>query len=720
MADDKASLSVEDALKMYERYKSFWNENYTESNIDLKMAAGDPATHWGAAYAERVSAKQLTMVINELPQFIHQVTNDIRQNTPSAETIPENDGDIETAQIFSDLIRDIEYKSSADEAYDTAAEYAVKCAIGFIRVDHDYCNDDSDEQELQIKKVHDPLSVWIDPASIECDGRDANGGIALEPINREDFERLYPGKGFISFTEPKNIDHKNDSIVLAEIFKREFTGKHGKTPIIRRYKFSGADMLAETTFPGDYIPIVPVIGEDVWIDGKRILASLIRQARDPQLRLNHWACKEQQILNMAPIAPVMAEEGTLVNDRGQWQRPGSEMVLEYKRNGMDGNPANVPTRLAPPPIPTGILNAMEGAKQNIKESLGMYNASIGEKSNETSGIAIQRRQHEGDVATFHFPDNVRRSVTQVTRILASAIPIVYDTQRVIQTMNGENEPKLVSINGAPLQEGQKQPFDLTKGKYRVRVTTGASYTTKRQEAAAFLSDLFKQAPELLNVGGDILFKNMDLPGAQAMAERMKKIIGMQNPALIEDENNPQQVDPQVAQMQQVIQQGQQAMQQLAAENEQLKAEQQNKQADTQIKGGELQLKQQELQLKAKELELKEQESQAKYQLEHKKIDADLTQARITAKSTAHPDVAMTDPEMNEGVSPLAEILAILTQSVQNQTQTEAMLAQGLQQLASAQQESTQAATATSAALINAINQPKSVIFGDNGIPLGIQ
>lgn len=614
MADDKesesVSLTVDDALQMYEEYKSFWSENYRESNIDLKMAAGDPATHWGAAYDERKLNKQLTMVINELPQFIHQVTNDIRQNTPSVDTIPDSDGDIETAQVYSDLIRDIEYKSSADEAYDTGAEYAVKCAIGFIRVDHDYCDDESEEQELQIKKVHDPLSVWIDPASIECDGRDANGAIALEPINKKTFKRLYGNKAFVSFTDPKSTDVK-DTIIIAEIFVREFTGKRGKTPIIKRYKFSGEDLLAETTFPGDYIPIVPIIGEDVWIDGKRILASLIRQARDPSLRLNHWACKEQQILNMAPIAPVMAEEGTLVNERNQWQSPGSEMVLEYRRLNLDGEPANIPTRLQPPPVPIGIINAMEGAKQNIKESLGMYNASIGEKSNETSGIAIQRRQHEGDVATFHFPDNVRRSITQVGRILASAIPVIYDTPRVVQTMSNENEPCMVGINGGQMQEGQKQDHHLTKGKYRVRVTTGSSYTTKRQEAAELFGDVIKRNPELLNVIGDLWAKNLDVAGAQAMAERFKKMIP---PQLLADE---QQQDPQVAQLTQKLQEMQQVIQQGAQEIQQLQSELQNKQ-------GEQQLKSQELQIKAAELQQPEQGTDpmdiAKLQLEKEKDD----------------------------------------------------------------------------------------------------
>lgn len=617
--DNKAeggALSVSEALAMYEAYKSYWSDNYSEANIDLKMAAGDAQTHWGNAYSVRQKAGKLTMVINELPQFIHQVTNDIRQNVPSIKVLPISDGDIETGKIFSGLFRAIEDHSHADEVCDTASEYAVKCGIGFMRIDHDYCDDESDEQEVIFKTVPDPLSVWIDPASVEYDGRDAMGAIALEPISKKDFERLYPKKKFSSFTDPKATDNK-DSIILGEVFVKEYTGARGKKAIISRYKFSGEDMLAKTTFPGKYIPIVPIYGEVTWIEGKRIIAGLIRQARDPQLRLNHWACKEQEILSMAPIAPVMAVEGTLVNERNQWQSPGTETVLEYRLKDLDGNDAVQPTRLQPPPVPTGIINAMEGAKQNIKESLGMYNASIGEKSNEVSGVAIDARKHEGDVATFHFPDNVRRSYGHMGEIAIDMFPVVYDTPRIVQTLNEEFDVKMVGINGAQMQEGQEKPYDLRKGKYRVRVTTGASYTTKRQEEAAFMSEVFQRDPALMQVGGDILFNSLDTPGAQALAARLKKML----PTQLQDENKNQ--DPQVAQLAQQMQQMQQVIQQGAQEiqslNEQLKSktmEQQVKAQDsqsrTQVDMLKIQLERDKLLLLDKELDIKAREVDLKY------------------------------------------------------------------------------------------------------------
>lgn len=650
VAPDAASvpdMDVSDALSMYESYKTYWFDNYNEANIDLKMAAGDTATHWGEYYTPRKTAKKSTLVINELPQFIHQVTNDIRQNVPSIKVLPVSDGDIETGKIYSGLFRAIEDHSHADEVCDTASEYAVKCGIGFMRLDHDYCDDDSDEQEVVFKTVPDPLSCWLDPGSVEYDGRDAMGAIALEPINKKEFERSYPGKKFVSFTDPKAKEVK-DSIIIGEIFIKELSGKRGKKATIYRYKFSGEEMLAKTRFPGKYIPIVPIYGEVTWIEGKRIIASLIRQARDPQLRLNHWACKEQEILNMAPIAPVMAEEGTLVNERGQWQSPGSEMVLEYRKTNLDGDPANIPTRLQPPPVPTGIINAMEGAKQNIKESLGMYNASIGEKSNEVSGVAIDARKSEGDVATFHFPDNVRRSYGHMGEIAIEMFPEIYDTPRIVQTLNDEQDVQMVGINGAPIQEGQKQAYDLTKGKYRVRVTTGASYTTKRQEEAAFMSQVFQKDPALMQVGGDILFNSLDTPGAQALAARLKKML----PPQLQDDQ--QQQDPQVAQLHQQMQEMQGVIQQGAQALQEMQKQLDNKEQEYTLKRGELLLKDKELDIKAREVDLKypprtdTEESILEHHLDEQAADNQLQRDLLKEVATA---AMQPEPQPQQTLSP---------------------------------------------------------------------
>jgi len=585
-------MDVKEALEKAEQAKSYWSEIYSEAENDLLFGIGI------GHYSDREMRDRPDgcMVVPVLPQFIHQVVNDGRQNTPSINVLPgEGEGSsIETAKIFKGLIRNIEYKSNADEVYDTGLEYAVRSSFGFARVEHDYIDDSSDLQELKLLSVPNPQGTYLDPSYIKADGSDAEWGFALEQISKKAFEKKYPGKEFTSFSE-NPTDSKAEEITLAEFFYKELVKVEGrKRPktVIHRCRFSGADRLEETTFPGIYIPIVPFLGEVVWINGKRYLLSLIRNAKDAQRRINKWATKESELLDMAPIAPILAPVGAIENVPDGWTAPDDTIVLRYNMFDSQGRPLDKPERLNAPQIPTGFVNAMQAANEQVKQAMGMYNASIGQRSNETSGVAIDARKVEGEVATFHFADNRNRSIQHIGRILVHAIPEIYDTERVIQIVGEEEEPQMVGINGLTV-DGQEHKHDLTKGQYDVRVTTGASYTTKRQEAAALLGDLVVKNPSLLNVVGDLLFKNMDVAGADAIASRLKKTIP---PQLLDEKDREQEApDPEKQQMAQIIEQG-------AAEIQRLTAELANKQGELQLKGAEIELKKGELQVKAAEMQ----------------------------------------------------------------------------------------------------------------------
>jgi hypothetical protein len=624
-------MDAQEALKLFTETRDYWSEIYAAHKEDVRFSIG--LDHYTDAEIKARGANGC-MIVPVLPQYIHQVMNDERMNTPSINVLPgEGEGaDIETAKIFKGLIRQIEYKSKADAVYDTGGEYAVRGGFGFIAIDHDYVSDDSFLQELKLRRVQNPESVYIDKNSIEIDGSDAEIGFYLDPISKSDFEEKYPGKAFVSFDD-KNTDSKAETINLCQVFVKKYetikkqlsaageiedyveadeeTEKKKTKRTLRkvkicRYKFSGQDLLEETTFPGKFIPIVPVYGEEVWVDGKRHLLSLIRLAKDAQRRVNKWASKESEILDMAPIAPVQAPLGAVDDFMDEWGSPGDVNVMRYKMFDEQGRPLNKPERLAPPPIPTGIINAMQGAKESVKEALGLYNASLGARSNETSGVAIDARKVEGEVATFHFADNRNKSIEQVGRILVSAIPEVYDTDRIIQIIGEEENPIKVGINGAPPQEGQKQPYDLRKGQYDVRVTTGASYTTKRQEAAAVFGDVLKNNPQLIQVLGDLWAKNLDVAGAESMAARLHKMVPKELLADEEADEDKPAIDPEKEEMAQVIEGLQGQLQQAVAAIE-------DKSADSQIKQVELQIKSKELDVKGMEAEAKLIEAQTKAQ-----------------------------------------------------------------------------------------------------------
>lgn len=633
MSDD----IVEKAKKRLKRDQDAWSDIYEKAKEDLFFLSDDPLAQWDESdYKRRVNTRRPALTIDQLGQFIHQVANDIRMNTPTINILPsDSTASEETAEVYKGLIREIEYRSNADDVYDTAAYSSVKCSIGFMRVDHEYDGDDFN-QVMRIKRVVNPMSCWIDADSVECDGRDAKHATIIEKITVSRFKELYP-----SFTpacfETANTDESKltdeNEISIAEHFYIEETPEEIKSEtgqtrkinrkIIHRCKLSGKDVLEETTFPGEYIPIVPVYGEEAWVDGKRQLYSLIRKSKQAQMMFNYWKSLETEILMGAPKAYVVAATGQIENYAEDWKNPDKSFALRYDPLVKDGVAIPPPQRMDAPQIPIGVVNASRQCVDDIKATMGIYNAGLGMVDNAISGVAIQGRKTEGDVATYHFADNLVRSITQIGRILVSAIPTIYDTPRVIKIIGIEEDSKDVGINGETTQE-QPETIDLSRGKYDVRVITGASFTTKRQEAAQFLSQLVQTNPEFIKLMGDILFKNMDFAGAPAMAERIKKIM---DPAIL-DENT---VDPAVVQMQQQLQQTQainaalqqqlndkQAELSLKAQSEANDAKESKAKIDVQMyelkmkydlgiaeitqKNRELELKEQELALKAKELQ----------------------------------------------------------------------------------------------------------------------
>ena len=184
MANKENSDFLEQIKKEFQTDKEFWGEVYKKAQEDANFLSDDVYAQWDEAdYAARINTGRPAITIDHLSQFVHQVVNDIRINTPVINVIPAGYGsDKKIAEAYKGIIRGIEYASNADNAYDTAVFNAVKQSIGFIRVDHGFVDDESFDQELIIKRVHNPLSAWIDSASVEPDGSDAKRGFIIDKI----------------------------------------------------------------------------------------------------------------------------------------------------------------------------------------------------------------------------------------------------------------------------------------------------------------------------------------------------------------------------------------------------------------------------------------------------------------------------------------------------------------------------------------------------------
>lgn len=567
------------------------------------------------------------MTFNKLPAFIRQVVNDARQNKPSISVLPVGaDSDKATAHVLEGLIRNIEVQSNADVAYDTAIENVVSGGFGYFRVKLDYTHDDAFDLDICIDAVPNPLTVYADPTSVKSDSSDWNQCLVEDWIDKDDFKRKYPDADMVDWDNDYRgysdwvTDHQ---VMVAEYWEREeeettiyllsngsvvdedYIEEHGedlatfglsvvnqrpsKKYDVTQYIITAAEVLERNEWAGQFIPVVPIYGDEVNEDGKRHFYSLIHQARDAQQSYNYWRTSAVEKVALDTKAPWIGQKGAFDSDPN-WLTANrvNHAYLEY-----DGPVP--PQRPGPAGVPASDIQLALQAADDMKSIIGIYDAALGARSNETSGKAIMARQREADTGTFHFIDNMSRGIRMLGKIVVDLIPNVYNKERVIRILGEDGTPEQVKIGQAnqDIAEGLPRIYDLSAGKYDIVVKSGPSFTSRREESAEQMMQLLQAFPDAAPIIGDLVAKNLDWPGADEIAERLQAMLPPQIQTGI-----PPQVQQQMNQVQQMVQQGQQMLADVQQENQTLKLQLKDKSGELQIKAGELALKEKELQLKA--------------------------------------------------------------------------------------------------------------------------
>ena len=600
MMDNENDPRIADAMKFLRLTTDADQSNRSEALEDLKFAAGD---QWPTEIQNsRNLEARPCLTINKIDPYIRQVTNQQRQARPRIKVHGTNTSSNEKlAEILTGVIRHIEVNSDADQAYDTAFDYSVRMGWGYFRVITDYIRDDSFDQEIYIRPIDNPFTVYFDPNSILPDGSDADRCLITTVIEKKIFQEMYPDADLGSFTYRGTGDDSaewimKDDIRIAEyfyterkaaklvqlsdgtaVFKDELPDQAilamaGITIVSERdsmrkqikwCKLTAMEVLEERDWPGKYIPIVPVYGQQLVIESKRKKYGLVRNAKDPQRMLNFWQTSITESVALAPKAKWLMAEGQDEGHEMEWASANikSSPVLRYKQKDIEGVPASAPTRLQPEPPPAGILAASASINNDLQAVLGIFDPNQMPSGN-LSGKAINGQQQQIDLTNFHYFDNLTRSIRYAGKILLDLIPKIYDHERVMRIIGYDNQPELVVLNQRTVDDAgvTKILNDVTVGEYDVVMETGPGYNSKRQEAVANMMPLLAASPDLMKVAGDLIFRNMDFPGADIIADRL----AASNPLANVDEKSdiPPQVQMQLAQSKQMMDQMQQQMQQM--------------------------------------------------------------------------------------------------------------------------------------------------------------
>ena len=600
---DESDPRIEAAKQFLNFANQADSNNRSEALEDLKFAAGD---QWPVEIQNsRTLEARPCLTINKVDAYCRQITNQQRQQRPRMKAHGmNNEADAHMASVISGIFRHIEVQSDADAAYDTAFDFAVRMGWGYFRITTDYLKDDSFDQEIYIKPIDNPFTVYFDPNSTMPDGSDAEQVLITTVMDKKAFRKQYPdADDGVGFTQRGTGDSNSEWIMKEDIRVAEYfyvereaatlvllsdgtsayedeisdeiqaaMDEQGVTIIDKRRsirksvkwcKLTGLQILEEGTWAGKYIPVIPVYGQQLTVEDKRKKFGLVRMAKDPQRMYNFWTTSITESVALAPKAKWLLAEGQDEGHENEWAMANikSMPVLRYKQTDIDGKPAPAPTRLQPEPPPTGIMAAAAGITADLQQVVGIFDPNQLPTGN-ISGKALQGQQQQIDMTNFHYYDNLTRSIRQCGRVILDLIPKIYDRERVLRIIGDDGKPELLTIN----QYGQDEEGitrvlnDVTIGEYDVVMETGPGYNSKRQEAAESMMAVIAADPTLMPQIGDLVFRNMDFPGAETIADRL----AVNNPlAQVNDKSKvPPQVQMQLKQQQAQLQQAQQAIQQL--------------------------------------------------------------------------------------------------------------------------------------------------------------
>ena len=570
-----------------------------EALDDLEFSIGNQWPQNIAAQRQLDGKPCLTM--NRLPQFVRQVTNEQRQQRPSIQINPIGDGaDVDTAEIIEGIIRHIETNSDAEETYDIGFDYMVRIGFGCWRIITDWIAPESEDQEIYIVPIDNPFTVYLDPTS----KRDPSWGFIVEDLLASEFKSQFPKSklalGNASLTDYETIGDQpaswattingEPSIRIAEYFwvEKSKGDKGRQTRQVHWAKISGLDTLDERDWPGKYVPIVKIYGDDLVVNGERHIAGLVRHAKDPQRAYNYWVSAATEKIALAPKAPWLVAEGQVEGYEKFYEQSNYRNLayLTYKQVDAGGKPAPPPQRQVIEPAIQGMTELLQISAQDMMQTTGIYPNNLGQKqtSNE-SGKAVLARQREGEVNTLNYSDNHARGIKQTGKIILDLIPKVYTSARIQRIIKPDRTPQMVGIFNSQSGETEtdippdpdiKKVYDIGTGRYDVAVSVGPSYQSKRQEAVASQMALIQAFPQVFTIIGDQVVRNMDWPGAEEIADRLKKMLP---PQLLAEEEGGQTPEQQLAQAQAQLNQMGQLMQSQQGELQKLQLEKAGKVID---------------------------------------------------------------------------------------------------------------------------------------------
>ena len=584
---------VREARRRFDACKSYEASARDNAKADYRFKNGDSYNNgqWEAAtVTARAGRPCLTQ--NKVRQHVLQIVNEAKLNKAAIKVTPTGAGaTYEAAQVLSGCVRRIEYQSKATDAYTAAMSQMVTTGVGYCRVDIDYTGEESFEQDLFIRHIPNPDSVYLDRDALMPDKSDMRYAFVFRNIPRDEYEAEHraqdddetlgaplgdsdewDSKTHVREAEYWRKQDRSDTLhrlqdgrtfresdvhpdLMTDIKPLIVDSREVSSPEIEWFKIVGSEIVERDVWKGRYIPIVPFIGEETYIDGTFDRKGHVRAMIDPQRIYNAWCSASVEFVALQTKTPYLAPAQAIEGYEDDWEGANvqNKAVLLYNHVDDSGRPMPPPQRAPAPQMAQAYMAGLAQARSDMEMVTGQYEASFGQPSNERSGVAIEQRQRAGDKATYHYIDNQAKAIRQLGRVVLNLIPKVYSEARVIKILAEDEASSDVHVDPnaqtahqhvamtpqgpQPITSDQadqmaNQPnapdvrviFNPGLGSYDVQADVGPAFSTRRQEQFHALSQIMASNKEAMTIGADLMFKAADFPSADELAKRFKAMV----------------------------------------------------------------------------------------------------------------------------------------------------------------------------------------------------
>lgn len=567
----------------------------------------------GAVAGQPPQPPRPCLVVDRLSQPVRQVSNIIKNADFGFDVQPNGgDADIETADILKGYLRRVQNQSRGEAPIEWAADGAIEAGIGWFRIrtryvheawDGDPSDPEAYDQELVLERIPNSLSVYDDPSANKPTRSDALYRFIVEDMDKDAFKSRFPKadiRGLEEFQSTGDMAAwvSKDTIRVAEYWRVVFetktiTSPDGKftrvirTPHVKGSLINAVQELEPFQWAGSRIPSIPILGEELNIDGKPLLRGIIAMGMDAQRMVNYTYSGAVEIFALGSKAAPRVPAASIANYKAIWDTRNlyNYSYLPYDQWDDQGRENRAPqddTTEAPIQAAVALMRTSEEA---IKASTSTGDASLGNSNpNERSAKALQALQSQSELANSNYPDNVRRALIYAAELMLEVIPKITRPGQILHILGMDDQPDQVMI-GQPYQKNaqgipQAAPesvtpemarlkdslykfYDPTAGRYSTTVTVGKASATRREEGATALGNLIPHLPpEMAAVIMPDYVKQLSFPGAQGIAERLESVLppNLQPKKEGQPDALPPQAQMQIQQLTQQVQQLTQAQQ----------------------------------------------------------------------------------------------------------------------------------------------------------------